>query len=163
MARAGHSTRQKLEAFYSAVQPEKISKIDRPFSRQIFWTGIADAPAGKHPDDIGKAHIAVTIQVGWTGHRHTGRITRIAARQPLVVVQDAVAIAVHHQSNRMPGRGHGDHRRGALRSIQQLRNGHGLARAIKQNGFARKHPTAGSAIDFNRGHQLNPFRVGGRR
>ena len=73
---------------------EKISKVDRPFSRQIFWTGIADAPAGKHPNDIGKAHIAVTIQVGWTGHRHTGRITRIAARQPLVVVQDAVAIAV---------------------------------------------------------------------
>ena len=136
---------------------EKISKVDRPFSRQIFWTGIADAPAGKHLDDIGKAHIAVTIQVGWTGHRHTGRITEIAARQP----------PTRRGSGRRRHRGpspiesHGPAGAMTTAVVPSGRfNNSGMVMVwlgVITNEPGPKPYRGRSAIDFNRGHQLNLF------
>ena len=96
---------------------KKIGKVDRTFPRQIFGTCSTGAPTRQHLDDIAEANITVTIQVGGTWHRHTERITRIAAGQPFVVVEGTITITVHHQSDGVTGRGHGDHRRGAFWSI----------------------------------------------
>ena len=134
---------------------KKIGKVDRTFPVRSSGHASADAPTRQHLDDIAEANITVTIQVGGAWHRHTGRITRIAAGQPFVVVEDTITITVHHQSDGVAGRAmvttavvpSGRFNKSGIDMVCPARH--------RANGFTREHPTPGSAIDFDRGHQFN--------